>query len=103
MIGAATFMFVSHIHRATTGPMMLPPPAERIRTSPVRSAPPPQFYYPRPAGGSSSWSSSSPDRRYAEPPILVPTPAPGKGWDDRYPSRAGRDGRERGATGWRED
>ena len=28
-------------------------PAERIRTSPVRSAPPPQFYYPRPAGGSS--------------------------------------------------
>ena len=106
MIGAATFMFVSHIHRATTGPMMLPPPAERIRTSPVRSVPPPpQFFYPRPAGGSSSsWSSSSPDRRYTvEPPILVPAPASGKAWDDRYPSRAGRDGRERGASGWRED
>lgn len=105
MIGAATFMFVSHIHRATIGPMISPPPvpAERIRTSPVRSAPPPQFYYPRPAG-SSSWSSSSSDRRFTvDPPILVPTPAPGKGWDDRYPSRAGRDGRERGTTGWRQD
>jgi hypothetical protein len=100
MIGAATFMFVSHMHRATTGPMMAPRPVERsIRTTPVRTTPPlpPQLFYPRSSGGSAA------ERRFAvEPPVV--TPVPGRGWEaDRYEPRMGREGRERMGSGWRED
>lgn len=98
MIGAAAFMVVSHVHRATVGPMVAP----AVRASPVRTPPPPpQLVYPRSAVNLG-------DRRFYGPaPVVVPpTPARVQRWDgDRYdpPGYRGREGSDRPGAGWRED
>jgi hypothetical protein len=97
MIGVAAFMVVSHVHRATIGPMIAPRPA--VRVSPVRTpTPPPQLIYPRSAVNAG-------DRRFYGPaPVVVPpTPTRVKRWDeDRYepPGYRVREGPDRRGSRW---